>query len=62
MPTIKVEMLEGRTQEQKKEFVKLVTLAANTALGAKLEHINVVIQEYPKHHWAYCGVLFSETP
>ncbi len=60
MPTIRVEMFEGRTPEQKKEFVKAVTEATVRTLGTSPEAVDVVLFEIKKSDWASGGVLWSE--
>jgi len=41
MPTIHVELFEGRTPEQKKALVKALTEAAVNTLGSKPEGVDV---------------------
>jgi 4-oxalocrotonate tautomerase len=60
MPTIRVEMFEGRTPEQKKEFVKAVTEAAVRTLGTSPEAVDVILFDIKKTEWASGGVLWSE--
>ena len=60
MPTIRVEMFEGRTPEQKKEFVKAITEATCKTLGTKPEGVDVLLFEIKKTDWATGGVLWSE--
>ena len=43
MPTIRVEMFEGRTPEQKKNLVKALTQAAADALGSKPDSVDVIL-------------------
>lgn len=60
MPTIRVEMFEGRTPEQKKEFVKAVTEVTARTLGTAPEAVDVILFEIKKSDWASGGVLWSE--
>lgn len=60
MPTIRVEMFEGRTPEQKREFVKAVTQACVDTLGTRPESVDVLLFDIPKSAWATGGVLWSE--
>lgn len=60
MPTIRVEMFEGRTPEQKKEFVKAVTEVAVRTLGTSAEAVDVILFDIKKTEWASGGVLWSE--
>ena len=60
MPTIRVEMLEGRTPEQKKNLVTALTQALVDTLGSKPEVVDVVLFDIPRTNWANGGKLFSE--
>ena len=60
MPTINVQMFEGRTLEQKREFVKAITEATCRTLGSMPESVDIIIQDVKREHWATAGVLWSE--
>ncbi len=60
MPTIRVDMFEGRTPEQKREFVKAITEATVQTLGSSPEAVDVIITDIKKSDWATGGVLWSE--
>ena len=60
MPFITVKMLEGRTQEQKRELVKAITRDIVEICNAPEDGTTVVIEEVPKAHWAKGGVLVSD--
>lgn len=60
MPHIDVKMLEGRTVEQKRQFVAAVTMAAVNILQTPAESLTVAIQEYPRENWGSAGVLYSD--
>ena len=60
MPTIRVEMFEGRTPEQKREFVKALTEATVKTLGTSPEAVDVILTDIRKSDWATGGVLWSE--
>lgn len=60
MPTIRVEMFEGRTPEQKQAFVKAITEATVRTLGGAPESVQVVIAEVSKANWASGGLLWSD--
>jgi 4-oxalocrotonate tautomerase len=57
MPIIQVNMLEGRTVDQKR---KLVTDAVVKSLGVKPEDVRIILQEMAKHDYAIGGVLFMD--
>jgi len=60
MPTIRVEMFEGRTPEQKQAFVKAITEATVQTLGGSPEAVQVVIFDVSKSDWATGGVMWSD--
>jgi 4-oxalocrotonate tautomerase len=60
MPTINVQLFEGRTPEQKRAFVKAITEATVQTLGATAESVDVIIQECKRENWATAGVPWSE--
>ncbi len=60
MPTIRVELLEGRTPEQKTALVKALTKAVVESLGSKPDSVDVVLFDIPRQNWATGGVPWSE--
>jgi 4-oxalocrotonate tautomerase len=60
MPTIRVELMEGRTSEQKTALVKALTQAAVEALGSKPESVDVLLFDIPRQNWATGGMQWSE--
>ncbi|MES2117079.1 MAG: 4-oxalocrotonate tautomerase [Pseudomonadota bacterium] len=62
MPTINVQVFEGRTLEQKRAFVKAVTEATVATLGATPESVDIIIHELKKENWATAGRLWSDRP
>jgi 4-oxalocrotonate tautomerase len=60
MPTIRVELLEGRTPEQKTALVKALTQAVVESLGSKPDSVDVVLFDIPRQNWATGGVQWSE--
>lgn len=55
MPIMVVHMLEGRTQEQKENFIAALTKAAEDTLGSPPESVRVLLQEMPKEHFGVAG-------
>ena len=51
MPIIKVNMIEGRTDEQKEKLIKGIAEAVMDSLGAPEENVRVMIHEYEKRHF-----------
>ncbi|MDB5752164.1 MAG: tautomerase-like protein [Ramlibacter sp.] len=60
MPTIRVDLFEGRTPEQKKNLVKGITQACVDALGSKPENVDVILNDVKRSDWATGGELHSE--
>ena len=60
MPTIRVELLEGRTPQQKTALVKALTQAVVDSLGSKPDSVDVVLFDIPRQNWATGGVQWSE--
>lgn len=62
MPTINVQMFEGRSAEQKRDFVQAVTEAACRTLGCQPSSVDIIIQDVSRENWATGGKLWSEPP
>lgn len=60
MPTIHVEMFEGRTPEQKRNLVKAITQAVVDTLGGKPEAVDIILTDIKRENWATGGELWSE--
>lgn len=60
MPTIHVELFEGRTPEQKKNLVKAITKAVVDTLGGKPESVDIILTDIKRENWATGGELWSE--
>ncbi|WP_134704193.1 2-hydroxymuconate tautomerase [Ammoniphilus sp. YIM 78166] len=60
MPFIRVDILEGRSEEMKRQLITELTDAAERALSAPRETIRVVLTEIPKQYWAVGGTPMSE--
>jgi 4-oxalocrotonate tautomerase len=55
MPIIRVEMLKGRTRDQKRELVKELTDAFVRAAGGNPDVLQVVISDVEKEDWGSGG-------
>jgi 4-oxalocrotonate tautomerase len=60
MPTLRVELLEGRTPEQKENLVKALTQAVVDTLGSKPESVDILLYDIKRADWATGGVLWSK--
>ena len=57
MPILQVEILKGRTVEQKREMVKKVTEAITETLNCPKEAVSIIIREMEWENYAKAGVL-----
>lgn len=60
MPLIQVSLYEGRTVEQKREFVKVVTAETARILKCPPEAVDIVFQDVKKSDWGTGGKLASD--
>jgi 4-oxalocrotonate tautomerase len=60
MPMIRVELLEGRTVEQKREFAEVVTREAVRILRCPAEVVDIVFVPVAREDWATAGKLASD--
>ena len=60
MPTYRVEMIEGRTIEQKKKLVEAITRVSVEILGGTPDTVDIVITDVKRENWATGGKLWSE--
>ena len=56
MPLVQINMLEGRTAEQKKALLAAVTEAVHTSIGASLPSIRVWVNEFSAEDYMAEGV------
>jgi 4-oxalocrotonate tautomerase len=57
MPILQIEMLKGKTVEQKRKMVSKITDAVTEALNCPKEAVTIVIREMESEHYATAGVL-----
>lgn len=57
MPTITIEIIAGRSKEQKSELVRAITDDVVRIARTKAENVTVYIREYTKENVARSGVL-----
>ena len=60
MPTLRVELFEGRTPEQKGQLAKELTEACVRVLGGSADGVDVIFSDVARHDWATGGVLWSD--
>jgi 4-oxalocrotonate tautomerase len=59
MPVVIIEMLEGRTIEQKKKLVEGIT-SAFVNIGTPEDVLHIIMKDNPRHNWAHGSKLLSE--
>lgn len=60
MPTYHVEMMAGRSLEQKKKLVAEITRVSVEILGGKADSVDVIITDIQPGNWSTGGKLWSE--
>ena len=60
MAFVQVNMLDGRSAEQKRALVQAINAAMVEHAGANPELLHIVINEYPRGDWARAGVLIGD--
>ena len=60
MPIVQVEILEGRTLEQKRKMVAKVTDALVETTGCPIEEVKIIIRETSRENLAGGGVLYAD--
>ena len=57
MPIVQIELLEGRTVEQKREMVAKVTQAIVDSINCPKEAVSIIVRDMPLYNYANAGVL-----
>lgn len=60
MPTLRVELFEGRTAEQKRALARELTEACVRVLGGSADGVDVLFHDIRRENWATGGVLWSD--
>ena len=60
MPSYHVEIMEGRTIEQKKKLVEAITRVSVEILGGASDAVDIIITDIKRENWATGGKLWSE--
>ncbi|PKG98543.1 2-hydroxymuconate tautomerase [Paraglaciecola sp. MB-3u-78] len=55
MPIAQINIIEGRTDEQKEALISEITDAIVRAIGAPKQSVRVIINEMPKQHFGIAG-------
>jgi len=60
MPIVQIDMLEGRTMEQKRAMVAKVTEAITATVNCPPEAVTIIIRDMPASHLGKAGKLRSD--
>lgn len=60
MPVITIRLLEGRTQEQKRELTTVISEAVSRIANTPLNGVHVIFENVPRTDWSLGGILFSD--
>ena len=60
MPVIRVEMWEGRTKDQKRELVEVLSRETARIAGCDVASVYVIIEDVKKENWGAGGQLCSD--
>ncbi|PWV69038.1 2-hydroxymuconate tautomerase [Halomonas sp. A11-A] len=55
MPIAQINILEGRTDDQKEMLIREVSEAISRSLGAPMESVRIIINEMPKQNFGIGG-------
>jgi len=60
MPVIQITMSQGRSVEQKRELIKVLTKETARIMKTQDEKIRILIYEVSKENWGNAGVLGTD--
>lgn len=60
MPLLRVDMIEGRTADQKRRLVKELTEATCRALGSTPDQVEIILYDIPRGNWADDGTIYAD--
>lgn len=59
MPLVKIDLIEGRSAEQKNELIKRISESFQ-AIGIPNDKVHVILNEIKKENWGFDGVPATE--
>ncbi|MES1162248.1 MAG: 4-oxalocrotonate tautomerase [Rhizobacter sp.] len=62
MPTLRVELFEGRSHEQKRTLARELTEACVRVLGGSADGVDILFYDIKRQDWSTAGVLWSDKP
>jgi 4-oxalocrotonate tautomerase len=60
MPTIQIQMFEGRSKEQRQELARAITETTCRVLDLQPGSVDIVITEVKRENWITAGKAWSE--
>jgi 4-oxalocrotonate tautomerase len=60
MPLVDVTLTAGRSPDQVRDLIHALHDAVHRTVGARPEHIRVIVREVPRTHWATGDVTVAE--
>ncbi|WP_374487167.1 4-oxalocrotonate tautomerase [Zoogloea sp.] len=60
MPTLHIELFDGRTPAEKRELVEVLTRETCRVLGCEPSAVDILFVDVKRENWATGGVLWSE--
>lgn len=60
MPLVRIELFEGRSEDDKQRMIREVTKAMADSLNIDKEDVDIIIQEIKKKDWATGGVTWDK--
>lgn len=60
MPMIRVDILEGRSEDQIKELQERLCQTLSDVLGSPPEATHVIVEEHDKRNWSVGGVRYID--
>jgi 4-oxalocrotonate tautomerase len=60
MPVIRIDMIEGHMQDQKRRIVKEITETMIRIVGTKPEDVRIIIVDHPRENLAAAGQLLID--
>jgi 4-oxalocrotonate tautomerase len=60
MPTMHIELFEGRSPDQKRELVEALTRETCRVLDCEPSAVDIILIDVRRDNWATGGVMWSE--
>ena len=60
MPLITIDMFPGRTEEQKRQLAKEITMTFCTIANIKPDAVHIIFRDVRKSDWSFGGKLCSD--